>query len=123
MANRKGNVTNPTGKGGAKKGEPSRNPSGRSKKRLEIEELARKVAEGKPGELHALEDLGNMAQDPEVAPKDRKACWDTVLGYAYGKPTQRKEISGPDGQPLFDGSGHSVKELEQLARDYLEGKK
>ena len=45
----------------------------------------------------AIEKLADLAEsDSKSAVEASK----TLLAYAYGKPIDRKEISGPDGEPL-----------------------
>jgi hypothetical protein len=68
---------------------------------------------GKPGaarqELTALLDqvfkparrkkvLERLISDAEAGNHDARTL---LLAYTYGKPTEYKEVSGPDGEPLF----------------------
>ena len=79
----------------------SPNPGGKTKKRRDIEAIAQRICEGPTEDNHlALSELAAMAIDVENEPKDRRACWELLLAYGYGKPTQRTELSGPDGGPL-----------------------
>lgn len=45
----------------------------------------------------SIENLADMA---EGTGKSAVAAFQLLAAYAYGKPIERKEISGPDGQPL-----------------------
>lgn len=92
----RGGNNNPTGKGGFQKGH--NNPGGRSKKQRQIEQLAQDALEDGDKNL-AIEGLKEIATDLEVAPKDRKAAWELLMAYGYGKPRQRIEHSGEDGGP------------------------
>lgn len=68
---------------------------------------------GKPGaarqELNALLDqvfkparrrkvLEKLIEDAELGNHEARVL---LLAYTYGKPVERKEVSGPDGEPLF----------------------
>lgn len=88
----------------------SGNPGGRSKKRKDIEALAQQALESTDGNK-AIQGLLDIAQDDEIitdeetgkvikgtAAKDRKAAWELLMAYAYGKPRQRVEHSGGDGE-------------------------
>lgn len=84
-----------------KKGQ-SGNPGGKSKKRKDIEALAQKAleVEGDDEKNKAITSILKIAEDGDVAPKDRLAAWQILMAYAYGKPRQRHEHSGPDGGPI-----------------------
>ena len=45
----------------------------------------------------AIENLADLAESDSKAAVEASK---TLLAYAYGKPIDRKEISGPDGEPL-----------------------
>ena len=96
---RKGTVNNPTGKGGAKKGEV-RNPSGRSRKRRDVESACQYMLEAEGEEVNQgaklLWDIATTADKDS----DRIKAIETLMAYAYGRPTQRREITGADGGPV-----------------------
>lgn len=102
------------------KGAGSANPGGRTKKRKEIEHLAQQALE-RDGKNLALLQLATIMVEADE-PRDRMKACEILLAYAYGKPTQRKEISGPDGGPI-DFDAQTVKQLEELALDYIEGRR
>lgn len=72
----------------------SGNPNGRrpSPQRLELENLLNRNWPLADREA-ALQNLVTMAKTDLEALK-------LLLAYTYGKPIDRKEISGPDGEPL-----------------------
>lgn len=75
----------------------SGNPGGRSKAHAEFMAQMRQNA---PAAIAAL--LAGL-EDPRQA----KGCAEVILAYAYGKPKQITEISGPDGGPIQLGVGVS----------------
>jgi hypothetical protein len=91
MGARKGEVRNPTGKGGWKKGCPSPNPGGRTKKSREIEEIAQQALEKGKGNF-AVKALMKIAEDETNKPYDRMRAIELLMNYAYGKPKTRTEI-------------------------------
>lgn len=87
---------NPGGKGGFEKGK-SGNPGGLSKTHREfIDNMRSNVPQ-------AIEALVAGLKDARQA----KGCAEVILAYAYGKPKQITEISGPDGGPINLGAGIS----------------
>ena len=92
----------------AKKGEPSRNPSGRPKKIPELEILLADVlGEEKDGMTAAEAILKKLRQ---MATQGNVRAIEMLLDRAYGKPTQRTEVTGRDGSPL---SGSFIVEVQQ----------
>lgn len=78
-----------------KKGE-SGNPGGRSKKQREIEELAQLALQSGESNL-AIDGLIEIATSEATENRDRIRALELLMAYAYGRPRQRQEISGPDG--------------------------
>lgn len=92
MAKAKKTIGRPFAKG------QSGNPSGRSKKRQEIEALAQSICEAvdKDTKRTLIDELGQMARTEEKA-ADKHRAIELLMGYAYGKPRQRTEVTGGDG--------------------------
>jgi len=80
------------------KGGGSPNPSGRSKK---LECLKSRCEQLSPA---ALETVESIMLSTESKDADRLAACRVILEYAYGKPSQRTEITGPDGGPIALGA-------------------
>lgn len=83
---------NPTGKGGAKKGEPSRNPSGRPKSDIKLKELLEPYKEA------AVKRLGILvhSDDERVALAAAKEIMDRI----YGRAPQTISHTDGEGGPL-----------------------
>ena len=72
----------------------SGNPNGRpSKRRQELGELLDAVFT--PARQKKV--IERLIVDAETGNHEARSL---LLAYAYGKPIERKEISGPDGEPL-----------------------
>ncbi len=76
-----------------KKGQ-SGNPNGRpSQRRLELNELLESVFT--PADRVAV--IKGIVTDAKNGDNDARKL---ILAYTFGKPVERQEISGPDGEPL-----------------------
>lgn len=72
----------------------SGNPNGRpSKKRQELADLIDEVFT----QADRVAVMKAIVSDAKKGDKDARVI---LLAYTFGKPVERKEISGPDGQPL-----------------------
>lgn len=115
----RGRVTNPTGKGGAKKGEPSRNPRGRPKKDFNAQALAAKYT--RDGEdlmkfwreqldLETVLDpvTGRIIAGPSWTEKNAAAT--KIAERLWGKAPEhlKAEITGKDGGPQQHEHEHKV---------------
>lgn len=71
----------------------SGNPSGRSKKRREIEAIAQDALQNPDGSNKAIEALKRIAEglDDDAKASDRIKANELLLAYGFGKPTQIKE--------------------------------
>jgi hypothetical protein len=84
---------------GRQKGMPRVPGSGRvagtkNRRTLEIEALLRPTV---PGIKRRLREI---IKDPNVEPELFLRAAQLVFAYVYGRPVERKEISGPDGAPV-----------------------
>ncbi len=59
--------------------------------------------------------IGNLADIAESERKDAVAATQLLLAYTYGKPIDRKEISGPDGGPIALDAAVLTGSAEELA--------
>lgn len=97
-----------------KKGQ-SGNPSGRPKKTRDIEAMVRAKLEA--GEKNAaIEGLWAEATNPDNKGSERNKAWELLMAYAYGKPRQRVEHSGPEGGSIkIDPTRLSDEQLAAIA--------
>lgn len=84
---------------GRKNNGGARPNAGRPRKAQELE-LHGLLSEAWPTERRRAA-IGRLAEiaESEVR-KDAVAAFQILAAYAYGKPIDRKEISGPDGEPI-----------------------
>lgn len=64
-------------------------------------------------EPDALAGLAEIVRNPSH--KDRQKAIEYVLNRKHGKPTERREISGPDGQPVSKQFPELLAALDKLA--------
>lgn len=76
----------------------ARNNAGRPRKAQELE-MQTLMLEAWPMDRRRKA-IGNLANIAESERKDAVAAFQMLSAYTYGKPIDRKEISGPDGEPL-----------------------
>ena len=76
----------------------------RNKRTVAGEQVLKPLVPGAKRRIKAL----LQADDPEIALK----CAQLVLSYVFGKPTERRELTGPDGKPLHEPV--SDRELDSL---------
>lgn len=95
MPNRKGNVTNATGKGGFVKGK-SGNPTGRPKSDIQLRDMARKWTS------EIMNVFYEIATDKSEKGTTRVAAGNALMDRGYGRPAQSLQIKGggPGGLPL-----------------------
>lgn len=72
--------------------------AGRPRRAQELE-LHGLMAEAWPIEKRRAA-IENMAEIAQGSSKTAVSAFQILAAYAYGKPLDRKEISGPDGEPL-----------------------
>jgi len=60
-------------------------------------------------------DAFRLARSPNVEVKDRLDVIKLLLAYRDGKPRQRHEVTGPDGESLFDPLDELLAKLDRLA--------
>lgn len=83
---------------GRKNNGGARPNAGRPRKAQELE-MHGLMAEAWPTERRRTA-ISNLSDIAESDRKDAVAAFQVLAAYAYGKPIDRKEISGPDGEPL-----------------------
>jgi hypothetical protein len=71
-----------------------RKPGVRNRRSLEVEALFRPLVPATKRRLRAIID------DPKSDPDTVVRCAALLLGYIYGRPTERRELTGKDGAPL-----------------------
>lgn len=90
----------------------SGNPAGRPKKLPGLDKLLADVlGEEKDGMTAADAILRKLRQ---MATQGNLRAAEILLDRAYGKPTQRQELSGPDGTPLFAISKAKQEDIDAL---------
>lgn len=73
------------------KGNPGRPKGAKNKTTVEVRELAKRIVEDR-AYLEGLAARINAGKAPHMEP--------ILFYYAYGKPKERLEHTGPDGEPL-----------------------
>jgi hypothetical protein len=71
-----------------------RKPGVRNRRSLEVEALFRPLVPATKRRLRAI--IDDPQSDPEVVIRAAQL----LLGYVFGRPTERREVSGPDGRPF-----------------------
>lgn len=90
------------------------NPGGRPKEDAALRQRCRDAVDAKVVERWIVE--------VEQSGPDWVKCSELLAHYGYGKPTDRHEVSGSDGQPLGAiWQGVSTEELGALVRKVLKG--
>lgn len=99
-----------------KKGQ-SGNPRGRPRKNAEVERLCQEALTNPDGSNFAVQQLRRIALEAELD-RDRIKAIELLTAYAYGKPRQRTEVSGPDGGPiqLVDPNDYTDEQLAGMLK-------
>lgn len=89
-----------------------RKPGTRNKRTVEVEMLLRPTVPAARRRLRAI------INDPKADPDTVLTAIRLLFGYVFGKPRERTEISGPDGQPITSRSRveSSAADVHEAAR-------